>query len=268
MIIRQMTEADVDFGLTLDELAGWNQLRADWVCLLRTQPDGCFVAEQQGRPVATITTTSYGTDLAWIGMMLVHPEFRRQGIATRLLQHAIQWLKNQEVRCIKLDATPAGAAVYANLGFQAEWNFHRWTKTGKSQNEALPQERTHFSLPDFDEAAFGADRSVLLRLMAAGSVVEATDNGFGMLRSGRLADYLGPVTARTMEEAESLLARLLARTSRTVFWDIPGPNVAATRLAQTMGFVPVRDLTRMWLGDRMVPRTIEYQFALASPATG
>ena len=45
-------------------------------------------------------------------MMLVHPDVRRQGIATKLMQHVIEWLQNRAVQCIKLDATPAGAKVY------------------------------------------------------------------------------------------------------------------------------------------------------------
>jgi ribosomal protein S18 acetylase RimI-like enzyme len=40
-------------------------------------------------------------------MVLVHPDSRRRGVATALLEHTISYLRDR-VRCIKLDATPDG----------------------------------------------------------------------------------------------------------------------------------------------------------------
>ncbi|MCB1202766.1 MAG: GNAT family N-acetyltransferase, partial [Verrucomicrobiae bacterium] len=57
-------------------------------------------------PAGTATTTSYASDLAWIGMVLVHPDFRRQGIGTALLERAIRHLREERrVTCVRLDAT-------------------------------------------------------------------------------------------------------------------------------------------------------------------
>ena len=52
------------------------------------------------------------------------------------------------------------------------------------------------------------------------------------------------------------------------FWDIPTPNTVALEIAQQLGFVKVRDLTRMFLGELVTPSKIDWQFALADPATG
>ena len=84
-----------------------------------------FVALMDDDLVGTITTTSYGTELAWIGMMLVHPDFRRRGIATALMKAGLDYLRGGGVRCMKLDATPAGQPVYEKLGFQPEWSIER-----------------------------------------------------------------------------------------------------------------------------------------------
>src|SRR5437870_2531869 len=70
---RLMTAADLDFADSLRALAGWNQTRNDWRRLLTHEPRGCFIAEWDGSPAGTSTTTCYGTDLAWIGMVLVDP---------------------------------------------------------------------------------------------------------------------------------------------------------------------------------------------------
>jgi hypothetical protein len=54
--IRPMTVLDLPLGLRLSRQAGWNQTGANWRHLLDLQPDGCFLAEWDGTPVATTTT--------------------------------------------------------------------------------------------------------------------------------------------------------------------------------------------------------------------
>ncbi len=128
--LRLATTEDIPAALTLCRIAGWNQLTEDWKRLLDYEPDGCFAAETEGRLVGTVTTTRYGSGLAWIGMMLVHPDYRRRGIATMLMERSLEYLQDRGVRCIKLDATPEGQHVYEQLGFSAEWSMRRWTRAG------------------------------------------------------------------------------------------------------------------------------------------
>jgi len=60
--------------------------------------------------------------------MLVHPEHRRIGIATRLMSRALEYLQQRQVGCIRLDATPVGRPVYEKLGFISEWQLQRWQR--------------------------------------------------------------------------------------------------------------------------------------------
>jgi len=71
--LRLMTRDDLPFADSVRSLEGWNQTLADWERFLTLQPDGCFVAEWNGTRAGTAATTIYGSDLAWIGMVLVHP---------------------------------------------------------------------------------------------------------------------------------------------------------------------------------------------------
>ncbi|MCH5377316.1 MAG: hypothetical protein JJ992_25420, partial [Planctomycetes bacterium] len=61
---------------------------------------------------------------------------------------------------------------------------------------------------------------------------------------------------------------LLSRTSATVFWDIPDPNLAAIKLAEALRFEPIRQLTRMWTGDQLVESDLNRLFALVDPSVG
>jgi GNAT superfamily N-acetyltransferase len=266
--IRPMLLADLAVQQTLVELAGWNQLPVDLERLWRHQPDGCFVATVSGAAVATITTTSHGADVAWIGMMLVHPDFRRRGIATLLMRHAIACLRQQNIRCIKLDATPEGAVVYPQLGFQAEYELTRYSRPAKGAAATIRPTVGAWEVPAVDRTTFGADRSAWLRRLAADSRVEATAAGYGMIRPGRLAAYLGPVVAVTPTAAQHIVARLLEGVDGPVFWDVPAANEPAQELARSLGFVPVRRLTRMWAGTGLVAGCPERQYGLTDFATG
>lgn len=268
--IRSFTSDDIPAALELCRAAGWNQLQADWERFFGYEPDGCFAAEVDGRLVGTVTTTRYGTDLGWIGMMLVHEDFRRRGIASDLINISVNYLSNLQVRCIKLDATPVGLEVYQRLGFQSEWMFHRWMReaTGSPTKFTFGDLSLSAAHLPLDRVAFGTDRTRWLERMAADSLLCLREGGFGMLRHGYLADYLGPVVARTTDVAKQIVTELLDQSSATVFWDVMQPNQAAAEMAESLGFRPVRDLTRMWTGTELLDPTMELQYAICDPGAG
>lgn len=228
--------------LALSTAAGWNQTPEDWLRLLELEPGGCFGVEEDGRIVASATVITYGHELAWIGMVLTLPGYRGRGFATLLMRRCLGYCEDRQVRTVRLDATEMGRPVYERLGFVPEYAVGRW------QGE-LPSAAARPWQPDYelDRIAFGADRRRLL---------EKT----GCCRPGRVAAYLGPVTARSAGEARE--AVLHCGLSGPAFWDIPEANPAALRLAEELGFRPVRRLVRMRLGPPVAERP-EFVFALA-----
>ena len=240
--IRPMQAADIPFGLALCRQAGWNHLEADWRRLLALAPQGVFVAEELGRPgpspvraptggtvlAGTASALAYGPQTAWIGMVLVHQDFRRRGIATALMTECIGVLQDRRVESIKLDATQEGRQVYLKLGFLDERPVVRYACPGglglRGQLAALqmhPQVRTLrpadiAALAALDRTAFGADRTVLLAALALdGEAVllgeASAPRGYGFARAGYLATYLGPIVARDPEAAQAVVETLLAR---------------------------------------------------------
>lgn len=292
--LRLMSAADLDFADSLRSAAGWNQTRPDWQRLLNYQPDGCFVAELDGSPAGTASTTCYGTDLAWIGMVLVQPQFRRRGLGRALLLHCLDFLARKAIRCVKLDATPLGKTLYDQLGFRDEWALTRWQAEplkpsapdpSRSSQNPTPSSRCslrRFQLSDadaigrLDAMAFGLARPELLKTLAQDSslalVCVARDgsmDGFGMMREGSRARYLGPVVANSSEVGIELLNELAAQSAGpSAYWDIPDGNAAARGVATSLGFTPQRPLLRMYRGPNDRPGNADHYFAIADPAIG
>jgi len=260
---------------------GWNQTIQDWQRLLELSPEGCFVAERMGKIVGTSTTVSYGTALAWIGMMMVHPASRGQGIGEALLRRCVEHLRQRGVACIKLDATPMGQPLYARIGFVPEWTLTRWEHHGSPLAvEPVPDciqpptEKHWQAILALDTQLCGAPRGPLLRSMAASSrramVYHSGGSvlGFGMLRNGARAGYLGPIAAQPGMGELLVRCLLSGHGDQPIFWDVPDPNQPASRLARQLGFTSLRPLTRMYLESNLAPTDPFNQWAIADPATG
>lgn len=281
--IRLLAESDLPEALRLKEAAGWNQTEEDWRRLLRLSPRGCFAATAGGRLVATTTTTTYGRALAWVGMVLVDPLFRRKGIATALVRAALDGLEAEGVAAVKLDATPEGVPVYESLGFEAELRIERWAGTARvdttaavSPGDAEPP-RLFEQVFEFDRRAFGADRSGLLKALSHEACVGPSLSvggggglrGYALARRGSRAAYVGPVVAEEAETAALLLDEMLGRLgSGRVYVDLNTTFEGGARELAARGFVRERALVRMRRGERTAAGTSRSVFAIAGPEVG
>jgi GNAT superfamily N-acetyltransferase len=241
-MLHGLAETHLPDLIRLSTVAGWNQTEQDWRRLLDLEAGGCFGVEADGCIAASATVITYGRDLAWIGMVLTLPEYRGRGFATLLMRRCLEFCNTRGIRTVKLDATEMGRPVYARLGFEEECEVQRRSGT-------LPSAEPRPPVFDFelDRLAFGADRRRLL---------ERT----GCSRPGRMAAYIGPVTARTPAQARETI--LHCGVSGPCFWDVPAANPAALALAESLGFHPVRRLVRMRRGPAIAERP-EFVFALA-----
>lgn len=282
--IRPLREADIPFAMEVKNSAGWNQTDADWRGYIEYEPEGCFLAEVDGRPAGTATTIRYADRFGWIGMVLVHPEARRLGIGTRLLRQAIEYLQRRGVKCVKLDATPMGRQVYVPLGFKDEYELSRYEGMAPDDvapTSALVQFMTERDLPELvalDAAAFGAERRAVLRSMAARNpefcfVRRGADrfdvSGYLIARQGQNAVQIGPWLAHDAAGADELFRAFLRRVpGRRVFVDVPHPNPAALALVKRHGFTVQRGFTRMFLGENAHPGRPEHVFGTSSAEKG
>jgi GNAT superfamily N-acetyltransferase len=237
--IRPLRISDVSQAFALSQAVGWNHTPADWSLAIEMNPDGCFAMELDGAVVATTTTIRYGTDLAWIGMVLTHPEFRGRGYARGLMQQALEHLA--DVRTIKLDATEMGQPLYKSLGFVDECPIERWI--GPAQLSAPISADSHTPQLILDREAFGADRRELLTRLA-GIGAASSGEAFAMGRGNRF----GPCVSRSSDAALALGHWFLnSQPVEQIIWDLFPEN----NLAQSLGFEFGRRLTRMVSGPAL-----------------
>ena len=273
---RDMTPADLSSGLALCRQSGWNQTEADWRLLL--EPPSVFrVAEQQGRVIGCAGGMVYGSDLAWICMVLVDASARGQGFGTRLMTEVLERLP--PVDAVGLDATPKGEPVYSRLGFAGASALARLEATVSSVTAPPgPRPITEADLPALlarDRAVFGADRGRVLRsaLAAAPEYAWCVDEGgarapaycFG--RRGANAAQIGPVVASSTAAALDVVAAAIARHAGQRFF-LDAPAWAEWRSAlEPLGFREQRPFTRMYRG--VPPRSRpEQPYAIFGPEFG
>jgi GNAT superfamily N-acetyltransferase len=278
---RAMTPQDIPAGLALCRLVGWNQLARDWELFLQMNSKGCRVGvDESGNVIGTVTTLPYQNRFTWIGMVLVNPSHRRQGIGTHLLSEALQLSAMQET--VKLDATPAGREVYLKLGFVDEYEIVRMRgdaiKTGEVRSAASPATTEDFpALFQLDGQVFGADRRALLQSNFANMEPHAfvvkkhkRINGFCLGRPGHNFDQVGPIVAEDVAIAKELLfSALKHRTNdKPIVLDVLTHTPEWLDFVSALGFTPVRPLIRMYRGSNQYPGIPQKQFAILGPEFG
>jgi GNAT superfamily N-acetyltransferase len=278
---RDMTDADLEDGVRLSRASGWNQTVEDWRLLLSLGPGLFRVAAEDGRVVASGGAVRYGDALAWICMILVDPAKRGHGIGTRIFEDVLERTKacvrTGGLRCIGLDATPAGHGIYLQCGFQDEGGIVRMRAEGsvlasgwsalesRSREPGAIQDLTPHVRPlavaDLpavlarDREVFGADRKAVLRCALSGApdlafVCDARgETAYCFGRHGDHSDQVGPVVADDPALAANLVRACLGHPrSRPLIVDARfEPSWLAA--LDGMGFREQRSFTRMYFGE-------------------
>ncbi len=154
----EMADADA-----LVREAGWNQVAADWRIFLELGTRLCGADRDAAASSRPPRRLPFGGRFAWISMVLVAGDYRRRGLATRLMRRAIDDLAAAGLVPV-LDATPAGRAVYRALGFEDTWGFQRLSRRERrSMRAQLRRSRRRVIRPITD-----ADWPALVRLRRRG----------------------------------------------------------------------------------------------------
>lgn len=263
--VRTLHERDIDVAIALTNLEEWGYTRADFERLLALSPEGCFAVEDDGRVIGLLTTTSYG-GLAFLGAVIVHPEYRGRGIGKLLMDAALEHLAGTGVETVRLNAYLNVIPFYERLGFRREYEVVRWrgpATSPQSENVHRARRRELRSVIAFDAPYFGADRGILLtRLFEENPdtflVAGRHDRVLGYI-IGNLFDHsceIGPwvVAPGHPDVAPDLFRNLVALAqSREYAFSGPSLNPELATFVRGVGFQEVFRTLRMWWGKDLYP---------------
>ena len=228
--IRPMTPADADTVRHLDQMAlgdwmrrrGYGEpmplrTRANVLSLWRRAPEGCFVAEVEGRPVGYVFSRTWGR-VGWFGTLGVHPRFQREGIGRALIHASVEYLEQQGCTTIGLGTMPEepdNVALYARCGFRPD----HLTVVMALRAEAAPRPPQHARLSQLspslqarllEEAIPRISGEVRPGLDYTPEVRAATGDGYGeVLLLGDPGDPAGFAVVRTRPKWEDRPLRAL-----------------------------------------------------------
>ncbi|PWT70376.1 MAG: GNAT family N-acetyltransferase [Proteobacteria bacterium] len=274
-VIQHLEPLAIADALVLTVEAGWNQTAEDWAFFI-AHGTVFGARDAGGKLIATAAVLPYSAGFAWVSLVIVAKSHRRQGLGTRMLNQCVSLLRERALVGM-LDATPAGAKVYAPLGFRTIMGLNRWEGMGGAVVDRGEPVRPLASsdvdrIARFDAIAFGAPRNTLLAnwwSRAGTRGFELADEiGYGLIRRSRIASQLGPVVAATESSAIVLLDAAIASMPGAVFVDVPEQWADIGAYLSTRGFAVQRPFQRMALGiDRPYGEPARV-FAIAGPEYG
>jgi GNAT superfamily N-acetyltransferase len=266
--IVELGVSDAKAGLALSTEAHWNQNEADWRFFLS---EGVVFGVRHGaRLVATAALLPYSSGNAWISMVLVTADWRRRGIATRLVDACLNTAAKRGLTTW-LDATPAGANVYGPLGFTPTLQLRRLRleKPAGGGPSLAPSSSRLDELIACDRAAAGFDRAALLTEFAnrPGSRVLTNGEAMALVRDGRTAQQIGPLFANTSQAALALVDAITRSETGPWLIDAVHSQDEFLRGLTAAGWNIERPFQRMRFG-RAGAQGVELPFAVAGPEFG
>ncbi|MDA7428940.1 GNAT family N-acetyltransferase [Primorskyibacter aestuariivivens] len=261
MIHRRATLAEL--GQVLDWAAeeGWNPGLDDAAAFYAADPDGFFVTEIGGQPVAAISVVNHSDEYAFLGLYICRPEHRSTGVGFALWQFA---LEHAGKRTVGLDGVPAQEANYARSGFVLAG------RTQRLCGHMVPEEPTFpLATPDdftalaqLDAAANGVSRPRFLRAWLESGATRKTVvlrdgdtmTGFATARTCRTGCKIGPIVAADADDAHRLARQAAAALADPhVTIDTPDPAGPFADLLRQDGFTQNFSTARMFRGNAPTP---------------
>ncbi len=259
---------DAAAGLLLSTEAHWNQDETDWRFFL--SKGTVFGVRDGTQLVATAALLPYASGNAWISMVLVTANWRRRGVATRLVDACLDAATKLGLTTW-LDATPAGANVYGPLGFTPTLQLRRLRLLAPKGADVAPTLST-CSVADFiarDVRAMGFDRSLLLKEFGGrgNSRMLSLGNAIALVRGGRTARHIGPIFAESHECARALVDAIVRSEQGPWLLDAVHSQEDFLRGLTDTGWTIERPFQRMRFG-RATMIAAELPFAVAGPEFG
>lgn len=256
--IRNLRAEEISIAIDWAAAEGWNPGLADGACFAIPDPQGFFVGEIGGEPVATVSCVNYDDRFAFLGFYIVRAGLRGRGYGLRIWNAAIAHAGS---RVIGLDGVVAQQDNYRKSGFELAYANIRYggsvVAPPKPPADIVALDTIPFADIEADDATvFPAPRAAFLRawINTPGHVGRALLRdgklaAWGVIRPCRTGHKIGPLVADDRAAAESIVQALLAGAGTSeIVLDIPAMNRDAIALAESLSLKPTFETARMYTG--------------------
>lgn len=251
---RNATLAELAMVLDWAASEGWNPGIDDAAAFFAADPKGFFIAEDaSGEILAAISVVNHSDEFAFLGLYIVRPEQRGKGIGLGLWQHA---LRHAGGRTVGLDGVEAQQQNYAVSGFALAGSTTRFSGAidGKADSEirkAGPQDVLW--MIEKEATASGATKPKYLTAWFAPtatrvSLVLKETSAFCTVRQCRSGFKIGPLLAKTSEDAHRLIAHAGSVFEGPAMLDVPESSSALQALCQNLQLEAGFKTARMYRG--------------------
>lgn len=236
----------------------------------------------EGKIVSSAAITTYERNLASIGMVIVHENYRGLGLGKLATQKCIESVS--EHTAIMLVATKDGEPLYKKMGFTTVDCVHKYLADNYigaydlASNECTIEDFNEHDFADIvslDEAAFGDQRSNFLkyRIKQSRRCIVVKDHqaniiGFGMSIAGPINLILGPIVAPNSQTATYILDALAKDHHGKLRMDVPSGHAEFTKFIEQSGFKKANTPPVMILHAEKMPARNNTLFAIAAQIFG
>ena len=277
---RVMDSGDEGFFMQLMDMVGWGMTPDDYKRMLTFSPEGLFIASVDGVDLGMVSTTSYSS-IAWVGNLVVLPEFRGTGLGAALMMKAMGYLTEMGAKSIRLDGVPLAIPFYRRLGFKDEYWSLRYTGVARPNEVTMtrPMEADDLSAVEvLDKSVFKGSRQGTIRYVYRINPELAFTSwdgdeliGYIMAKRGKSNVKIGPWICRSGHSgmAEELLYSVMNMVQGEDLWvGLPEGNIDGVRVLESNGFNSLPSSLRMCYGDCGVVENVETVYGLGGPDTG
>ncbi len=256
-VTRQMTLADLETVLDWAADEGWNPGLDDAAAFLAADPEGFFLTEVQGAPIAAISVVNHSPDFAFLGLYLCRPSHRGRGIGYALWQQALAHAGN---RTIGLDGVPEQQQNYVKSGFVHAGSTVRYAgRVDPVSDDAirLAQSNETERLVAMEAEASGWEKAAYLAAWFAPTDSRKTFvlkdhgkvDGVVTVRKCRSGAKIGPLIATDTVAALRLLRHAADAINPELMLDVPESSASLDALCRRLGLEATFHTARMYRGE-------------------
>lgn len=201
--------------------------------------------------IAAIGTTIKHEDTAWLAHVVVHPDFRNQGLGKKLTTALVESLDPRVYQTIYLDATDLGFPVYKKLGFEIETDYIHLNGECidlhlKNPASVIPYDKKYKpELLELDRITSGENREMVLTGHLKSSLLYLSE---GKVRGAYFPGFFDRFILADDPDAGTELMKLRMRVKNTSRFPID--NQSAIDFLLCNNYKQVRTSRRMRLGKK------------------